>query len=170
MIGRYTDATLDLDTQMFQTEAAMIAAWRSGQVSGVICSENPGGASCRKLVSVQTIIVVSNKIDDAGFGGKICAGSPEQRDWLAAVTQGSEQPADLKLMTQSQYLISQDCVDVYVTATESPSAFLRALQTPVYVKSLTAWTDPIEFGADQYNTTYNIEPVKGQRLRLYLWE
>lgn len=154
----------------FPTEEAMLQQWAGGALTGVLCADDPGLGATRQAVTVDTYVVALDKaITDGKFAGRRCAASPEQRDALAGLL-GPDRPADLKLLTQQQYLEAQACVDVYVTAVTQPSQFLDALGQPVYVKDLDWGPTTPRLQVQGLVNTLNTSAVRAPNVRLSLWQ
>lgn len=151
----------------FQTEQAAADQWHMGRLAGVVATRRPGpGAAGGRAVGTLYVVALDAAITAAGLGGRTCAASPEQRDVLAEMV-GDARPSDLKLLTQQQYLEDPACVDVYVTAVNSPSPFLAALPRPVHLREVPGAS--ASFPADAYATTYNLDPVGAAPVDLRLW-
>ena len=151
----------------FPTTAQMVQSWREGSLGGVVTS-GVNTSSPSISVGKSVVLALDSDIREGSWGGRICAASPEQRDVLAEMI-GTEQPADLRLLTQRQYLDDQGCVDVYVTAVSQPSVFLADLPRPVYLKNCWAGhKNTVSFPAQQYATTYNSRPVPAPELPMVL--
>lgn len=143
----------------FPTTSQAVEGWSAGRMGGVLTTAPAAPAQTVTAVGRQFLVVLDQDIREGGFGGRICAASPEQRDILAGLV-GREEPADLRLLTQEQYLEDPSCVDVYVTAVAQPSAFLSTLRRPVYLKDPWSGRQGTQaFQAQTYTTTYNTEPV-----------
>lgn len=149
----------------FPTEQAMLDEWYAGNLSSVITATPPADAATVTPFGTRSVVVLDQKgVSDAQYSGRICAASPEQRDLLSELL-GDEEPADLKLLTQQEYLNDPSCVDIYVTAVPSPSAFLQSLGRPVYIKSDRSGQSL--FPAQQYAKACNVGPAEVRVVVLY---
>jgi len=154
----------------FPTEQSMLDEWNLGHLTAVISSNKPPDAVAVQTIDDRFVVVIDKSISDESFQNRICAASPEQRDYLAALLQRTKQtPSDLKLLTQEQYLDDSTCVDIFVTSVASPSKFLQSLPFEFYIKQMHTDDQTEDFPAHTYNRSYNVKQITTQKLILKLF-